>query len=102
MSIAKKSSWQLVAVAAAALLSGVAQADGREHRGRGDDHGWRQDRHHNRHYDGRHDRYNKGWHHGHRKQYYQPHRWAPPRHRHHYHSHYHSGYWVPQHGGVRV
>jgi hypothetical protein len=98
MSIVKKVSWQLVAVAAAALLSGVAQADGREHRGRGDDHGWRhQDRQHHRHYDGRYDRYNKGWHHGHRKHHH--HR---PHHRHYYDSYYRSNYWVPEPGGVRV
>ena len=98
MSTVKKTSWQLVAVAAAALLSGVAQADGREHRGRGDDRGWRhQDRQQHRHYDGRHDRYNKGWHHGHRKHYH--HR---PHHRHYYDSYYRSNYWVPEHAGVRV
>jgi Ni/Co efflux regulator RcnB len=113
MSTVKKTSWQLVAVAAAALLGGVAQADGREHRGRGDDHGWRhQDRQQHRHYEGRHDRYNKGWHHGRHKHYsHRPQRWSPPpkhwrhgppHHRHYYDSYYRSNYWVPDHGGVRV
>jgi Ni/Co efflux regulator RcnB len=108
MNIGKKTSWQVVAVAAAALLSGIAQADGRDHRGRGDDRGWR---HHDRHYDGRHHR---DWHHGHRhhgyRHYHRPRHWSPPphwrygppRHRHYYDSYYRSNYWVPERGGVRV
>jgi hypothetical protein len=101
MNIGKKTSWQVVAIAAAALLSGAAQADGRDHRGRGDDRGWRD---HDRSW--HHGKHHRGHRHGARARHWvplpPPHWRHSPRHRHHYDAYYRSNYWVPDSGGVRV
>ncbi|MBC7984826.1 MAG: hypothetical protein H7Y02_13340 [Candidatus Obscuribacterales bacterium] len=116
MNHGKKMSWQVIAVSAAALLGGLAQADGRgEYRDRGDDSGWRQTERRSYRDDSRHER---GWHNSYRRGNgpHRPHhryveRWLPPHHWHHRHhsryryrgySDYRTQYWMPQDYGAHV